>query len=244
MKGRNIRVPVKDQQIGFLSVLQARFPGARIYESDLQTEAVAGNTNKYVFNVLASDGGVAGNITPNEIRLNKTDIFLCTHMAICIYKVLGATPVQADYLRTVLQTWPNPIVFPGVGEAPALEALYQAGILQVIVNDDVFVDNFKVQRTRRVGQAQQGVGPAVITQGNEWDSLTTPYIPLARPIEFNGNTKIQMNISLPTAINMAGTASVNIISILSRGFLVTGINSTSTPKVANPRRGRPSGFNR
>jgi mRNA-degrading endonuclease toxin of MazEF toxin-antitoxin module len=236
MKGINKTVPVVTQQVGFLDVLKARFPGARIYESDLQTEALADNTNKYNFNVLASDGGTAGNITPNEIRLNKTDIFLATHMAICIYKVPGATPTTADYLRTVLRTFPNPIVFPGVGEALNLEALYQSGILQVIVNDDVFVDGFKVQRFRRVGQAQQGTGPAVIIQMDEFDGMVTPYIPLVRPIEFNGNTKINMNISLPTAVNMTGTASVNVISILSRGFLVTGINSTGTPRVRNVRR--------
>lgn len=229
-KGIAKKPPVVNQQIGFLRTLQDRFPEARIYESDLQTEAIAGNTNKYNFNVLASDGGTAGNITPNEIRLNKTDIFLATHMAICIYKVPGASPVTADYLKTVLRTFPNPIVFPGVGEANALESLYQAGILQVIVNDDVFVDNFKVQRFRNVGQAQQGVGPAVITQMDEFDSQTSPYRPLSRPIEFNGNTKIQMNISLPTAIDMSGTTSTNVISILSRGYLVTGINSTGTPK--------------
>ena len=226
----------KSQQIAFLQTLQARFPGARIYPSDLQTESILGNTTKYIFNVLASDGGTNGNVTANEIRLNKTDVFLATHMAICIYKIPSATPTDAQEIQTILNTFPNPLIYTGVAEAIALEALYQAGILQVIVNDDVFIDQFKVQRCRRVGQAQQGVGPAVITQRDEWDSQTTPFIPLERPIEFNGDTKINMNITIPTAVNMAGTSSTNVIAILSRGYLVTAINSTATPKARKRRR--------
>jgi len=214
--------PVLDQ-------LEAMYGETRIYEADLRMDALLGQSSEYNFSVLAPDNNIQAQVTPNENRLNKADSFVATHHAIMIWKVAATVPTQAQFASTILRTFPNPLVFTAGGQALALESLYVNGFIQLLVDDNKYQNQYSLQRFRRVPQSQEGVGSTAVSnaavQRDQYDLESTPYVQLMRPIIFNGSSKIDLSVNLNTSINMAGTSSQNYISILYRGYLVSGANT-------------------
>lgn len=218
-----------------LEQLMSLYPGKRIYESDLRLEFLLGSTNQYTLTVLAPDGGSQLLVTPNEIRLNKSDSFVGVQIGFGIYKAgTSTTPTQAQQVQTILSTFPNPNIFTGTGEAMALEALYTNGSIKFLVDDDVYMQNYTGLRFRRSPQSQQGVGSTATNNlpiaRDEYDLNSTPFIPLNRPLTMNGNSKFDLTYNMNVAVNMAGTNSANYGVIMFRGYLAVGVNSTQAGK--------------
>lgn len=224
-----------------LAQLQEMYPGHRIYESDLRVEVQLATTNQYTFTILAPDGSSALLVTPNEIRLNKSDAFIGTQIGFGIYKCAFATPTAAQLVATILNAFPNPNIYTGTGEALNLESLYTNGKIKFLVDDDVYMDNYTLLRMRKVGQSQQGVGSTATNNlpvaRDQWDLDTIPVNPLARPFVMNGNSKFDLSIQLQQAVSMAGTSSQNYAVILFRGYLAVGINSTQAKKTIRNKGG-------
>lgn len=217
----------KDRPV--LDQLESMYGNTRIYEADLRMDALLGTSNEYSFSVLSPDNSISSQVTPNENRLNKADSFVATHHAVMIWKVAATSPTPAQLASTILRTFPNPLVFTAGGEALALESLYVNGFIQLLVDDDKYQNQYSLLRFRRAPQSQEGVGSTATNnaaiQRDQYDLETTPFVQLMRPIIFNGSSKIDLSINLNTAINMAGTSSQNYVSILYRGYLVSGINT-------------------
>jgi len=183
-------------------------------QSYLRLEQTLGNTGSIQFQVLINDGQA----NANERRLAITDAFTVTSLAIVIYKQAAAGAISAG----VLDTFPNPLTFNGVGEANALQAIYN-GYLSVRVNSVIYIDSLDAYRFYRAGVAQRGVETTTTPStyvASEYSKGDYPFYSLTPGIRLSGATKNELTLTLPESVNMAGGGgSVNRVVCYLRGFL-------------------------
>ena len=128
--------------------------------------SLTGTTNLVAFQVRDAQGGTQ-HVT--ERRLKVSDSFTVMAGAFYIGKAAAVASVvsNAQYGAMSLHTFPNPLVFTGGTAAADLQSLYN-GYLSVRVDSTVFIDSMPMLNFYRVATSQQGVGPAVIVQRDEW----------------------------------------------------------------------------
>lgn len=178
-------------------------------------KSLQGTFNTIQFDVLTNQGTIG----VTEQRLGLTDTFTITSLAVFLYKAGASTAATAaEKAAAKLRSWNNPLVFTGVGEAANLQAIYN-GYLSIKVNSTVFVQSLDMMNFYRVGQAQQGVGPAVITQADEWSDIQNGFKHIVPTITLNGAAKNDIIINLPTSTTTSGTTSENVAVLYARGFL-------------------------
>ncbi len=186
-------------------------PGYLRLEASLQ-----GTQTNIRFNVLTNEGGSQ---TVNERRLNLVDNFAVTHLGIFVYKIGAASPTAAQMAAARLRTNDNALVFTAASESDNIHALYN-GNLKVTINSTVYVEALDLMRFYRVGEAQKGVGPAVITTEDQWSAPNWGMSELTPGFELSGAGKNDISISLPAAVDTSGTSSVNYVVCYMRGFLL------------------------
>jgi hypothetical protein len=131
---------------------------------------------------------------------------------------------NAQYGAMSLHTFPNPLVFTGGTSAANLQSLYN-GYLSVRVDSTVFIDSMPMLNFYRVATSQQGVGPAVIIQRDEWPLSMYGQRDWTPTIELNGLANTEININLPTSVNLASGAPLtyeNNAVLYLTGFLNQG----------------------
>lgn len=184
--------------------------------------SLTGTTNLVAFQVRDAQGGTQ-HVT--ERRLKVSDSFTIMSGSFYIGKAAATASVvsNAGYGAMSLHTFPNPLVFTGGTAATDLQSIYN-GYMSVRVDSTVFIDSMPMLRYYRVATSQQGVGPAVIIQRDEWPLSLYGNADFTPTIELNGLANTEININLPTAVNLAAGANTyetNAVLILT-GFLNQG----------------------
>jgi hypothetical protein len=184
--------------------------------------SLTGTTNLVAFQVRDAQGGTQ-HVT--ERRLKVSDSFTVMAGAFYIGKAAAVASVvsNAQYGAMSLHTFPNPLVFTGGTAAADLQSLYN-GYLSVRVDSTVFIDSMPMLNFYRVATSQQGVGPAVIIQRDEWPLSMYGQRDWTPTIELNGLANTEININLPTSVNLAAGANTyetNAVLYLT-GFLNQG----------------------
>jgi len=206
------KIQATDRTRAIFNSLQKR-RGVISTQSYLRLESVLGTQGNVSFPVLLNEG----NANPNERRLSITDAFTVTSLAIVIYKKLAANAISSAQL----DTFPNPLVYAGAGEAAALQAIYN-GFLSVRVNSVVYIDSLDTYRFYRVGTAQEGVNVSAGAPyvASEFAKGDYPFYSLTPSIRLSGATKNELNLTLPESVNMAAAAGDdNRVVLYLRGFL-------------------------
>lgn len=207
------KIQATDRARATLNALKQR-KGVVITQSYLRLEQTLGTQGSVTFNVLVNQGAQ----NANEKRLNITDAFSITSLAMLIYKVPNGSAISSG----VLDTFPNPLTYSAAGEADALQALYN-GYATVRVNSTIFIDSLDLYRFYRAGVAQRGLdvsagaNPAYVA--SSWERGDYPFYQLTPGIRLSGATKNELTITLPESVNMAGTLSTNRVVLYLRGFL-------------------------
>jgi hypothetical protein len=181
----------------------------------LRFEKPLGNQSTIDFDILSN----AGTPVPTEKRLNLPDTFLIQKLAIFIYKL----PTAALNAAQTLNSFPNPLVYSKAGEAANLMAIYN-GFLSVRVNQTVWIDSLDVMRCYRVGPAQNALAvsanaTANTMQGSQWDMSDYGFLVMEPKILLSGASANKISITLPSPVDMTGTASTNYAVCYCRGIL-------------------------
>ena len=212
-----LKVQATDRTRAIFNSLKKR-NGVISTQSYLRLEAVLGTQGNVTFPVLLNEGQA----NANERRLSITDAFTITSLAIVIYKQASGGKISAG----VLDTFPNPLVYSGGGEAAALMAIYN-GYLSVRVNSVVYIDSLDAYRFYRAGVAQEGV---IVSQtatpttspyvASEYSRGDYPFYSLTPSIRLSGATKNEITLNLPESVAMGGAGgTVNRVVCYVRGFL-------------------------
>lgn len=200
--------------------------GDRATIGTLRVGALLGNSSSYTFNLNKTSQ--ASLIT--DIKLDQADAFIPTAIGIFIRKAgSSTTPSEAEQTIAIERTYPNSTIFSGSGEAANLESIYQSGIMAIQLNRVTIVQSMDLLSFRTVGTAQQGVqasqqAAAVGSNGaylrDAWDGRDTGFSNFSPNICFSGLNTNELIVSLPTAINCAGTSSANYLDIWFRGVAI------------------------
>lgn len=177
---------------------------------------ITGTTSQITFNTLENAGTTKFNI---ERRLKLNDTFTVTGMS--FYVGSAATSSSSDLAKVKNYTYPNPVEF-GAAVAANLEAIYNS-YLTLRVDTTVFIDSLPMRTFYRVGQAQQGTGPAVVISRDEWDTAMWGRNEMTPSVELNGTATIEWQVQLPESIDLSATPpKVNYAMLYLTGFLNQG----------------------
>lgn len=213
---------VRQRKQSVYAKLRSQFP-ASVYpvieDSILKMEAVLVNgQNEYRFNHKISD-----NQSPTEIRLAEQDLFKIIDVGIFLQSEDDTAPSCS-----VLQTYPNPIVFPdeaGFVINKHLEHIYN-GKLGVKVGDTVYSNGRLVNDCRVVRTAQQTSG------ANASENLTGDgFFPMQPQFAIKGREKVDFVLKVPASvlhkIQTASATKRNKVVLVLRGFTVSGAGATA-----------------
>jgi hypothetical protein len=205
--------------------LQKKFGDKIITPSFLRLEKeVTGAVSNVDFSTLQNDGSMLS----TERRLNLPDLFVVMGVGLFISKIASSS--AANHAKAILRSFPNPNIFNGSGEADNLMALYN-GFLSLRIGSDVIIDSMNCMDFYDVGQSQQGVGSSATSNiaiyRDQFDGNASGYVGLNPTINLDGSKKIQWSIQLPASTDLAGTSSVNTVSLILKGFLIQNGGSVS-----------------
>jgi hypothetical protein len=197
-------------------------PGFLRLESLAPTTAVS----QFSFNTLDTSGVK----TSTERRLKLADTFTITDLS--FYLGVGTctanAPTAAQYAAQKLLTFPNPLVT-GLtgGVADLLEVIYN-GYLTVRVDTTTFIDSLPMKQFYRVGTSQQGAGPVTVIPRDEFPLAMYGRTDLLPTIELNGQSNIDISITLPNATVCSATTTSNFVNLVlfAQGFLNQGAATT------------------
>lgn len=187
-------------------------PGVITTQSYLRFEkSIQGTFNSISFDVLVNQGAAG----TTERRLQLTDTFTITQLALFIYTAgTNVAITNSDKAKATLFSWPNPNVFTQT-VADSLMNVYN-GFLQLRVNTEVLIDSLDIMQFYRVHTTQNG---AVTNAQDEWPAINNGFKKIVPTITLNGAAKNEINLFFPESINLAGSASTNVVVCYARGFL-------------------------
>ena len=192
-------------------------PGTITTQSYLRLEKKITTQSSVIFDVLNNQGSQ----TVTEKRLAITDAFQISALSIFFYT--HDTAVSNSQEKARLYSWPNPFVFSGAGQSPAMQAFYN-GFLSIRVNSTVFLDSLDIYRFYRAGVAQTGLETTTTPsqyQADSWDGGDYGFYSMTPSIELSGATKNEISISLPSNVTVppATATSATYVVCYLRGFL-------------------------
>jgi hypothetical protein len=174
-------------------------------------KSIQGTFNSISFDVLTNQGAAS----TTERRLQLTDTFTITQLAIFIYKAGTTTTVtNSDKAKALLYANPNPNVF----TQTVTDSLYNVynGYMQLRVNTEVLIDSLDIMQFYRVHTTQNG---AVANATEEWNAINNGFKKIVPTITLNGAAKNEINLFFPESINLGGSAESNYVVCYCRGFL-------------------------
>ena len=198
--------------------IKTRAAGKLVQPSFLQLEiALQNGKTNYQFGVSTTDQSPS--MRASERRLNQNDAFVICYRGLFLKKEDASKPGSA-----VLQTYPNPTVFP---DAPNevntadLEAVFNS-FLSVKVGDTVFAEAIDMGLSRVVNTTVQSDAtkiPLSERKGMDGYIAQTPIITL------DGGKKNQLILNIPTwagqLIQYSSAATRNYVVLKLEGFLIT-----------------------
>ena len=200
---------------------------------------VLGTSNSYKFDVT-NNTTENGPQIPTEKRIKLNDCFVPIKMGFAIQKAaptvatipIGQAPTAIDMQVSVLQFWPNSLLFTGAAaangytEAQNLEGFYNA--FMTVNLSTVNVSEFtSLQTFRTIGTAQQGVlsavgGPYLQNERNRADYGMMPW---DQDLAINGlaNQYLQINMNASPIMQNVNGDGTNIAVLFFFGvFLLNG----------------------
>jgi hypothetical protein len=202
--------------------------GIITFASFLRFETLLGTTSNINFVVTQNQQQNTAPIATANL-LNPNDTFTITGLFAGIKSVVtaGSTPTDAEQYSTIVDTFPNPQIYAGAGEALRMNGFYN-GVLQMSLDSSVLIQGLPVMQFYRVGTSQQQTAatnvPAV--QRNEFPIEMFGRVPITPSLEISGQTQVKLNIGFNTGLNLAAASGrTNYAVIYATGFLHTGAAS-------------------
>ena len=181
--------------------------------------------SQFSFNTLDTSGVK----TSTERRLKLADTFTITELSFYLgtSTCTANAPTAAEYGQQRLLTFPNSNVT-GITAAVAtlLENIYN-GYLTIRVDTTTFIDSLPMRQFYRVGTSQQGVGPVTVINRDEFPLSMYGKTELLPTIELNGQSNIEITVTLPNATVCSAATNGNFINLvlIAQGFLNQGAAS-------------------
>jgi hypothetical protein len=219
-----------DKKVNRLDVANAGNSERAIYNSLIAkygSKVVTGSYLRFEVDLTATTGTIqfpvlvndSPNANVNERRLNVGDAFMVTKAGFYLYKI--ATGV--DRSTAILDTFPNPILYAKVGEAPNLMSLYN-GFLNFTIDRNELIPAMDMMQFLNAGVAQQGVLTAASGTNNAYvrNQFLTGYgeVEMLPAVRLSGSLVNQITLSPAKPADMSGTASTNTAVLIVRGFLI------------------------
>lgn len=193
------------------------------------------STAKTVFDFPVIVGDDQNNY-PDAILLNRADAFTAVEMGVFIGKRLGAS-TSAQVAQTAFNwfSYPNSSEFAVTGtDFTNLLPLYNAGSINIAINNVQYLQNYSTLRMRRGPVTQSGLGygaasatPSVAsTVTDSFNGEQDGFFPLVPTLQLSGTSKISIQLNVPQSLPIAtaGTAQYCIM-IAFRGFLSLGASN-------------------
>lgn len=188
------------------------------------------STAKTVFDFPVIVGDDQNNY-PDAILLNRADAFTATEMGLFIGKRTGAsTSAQVANTQFDWFSYPNATQF-GVtaSDYTGLKPLFNAGSVNIAINNVQYLQNYSTLRMRRGTVAQDSTifatgGTATIA--DSFNGEMDGFYPLVPTLQLSGTSKISIQVNVPQSLPIAtaGTAQYCIM-IAFRGFLSLGASN-------------------
>jgi len=169
---------------------------------------------------------------PDAILLNRADAFTAVEMGVFIGKRVGTS--SAEQVAQTAFNWysyPNSVEFAVTNtDANNLLPLYNAGSINIAINNVQYLQNYSTLRMRRGPVTQNGLGFASSSiTSNVTDSFNGEqdgFFPLVPTLQLSGTSKISIQLNVPQSLPIAsvGTAQYCIM-IAFRGFLSLGASN-------------------
>lgn len=180
------------------------------------------NKSTYRFPILANEQNEdATNARTTEKRLKLQSAFYVTEMM--VYLANAATTTSTDL---VLQTYPNPVIFPLAKTATGGSAFYifYNGQMNITVNNYKIVPGLDLERFLRVPQTQLITGTAGTVPITQFDGSEMNFV--EPNIVMIGSKDTELSISLPTSITTI-EATPTYAVIMMRGLLAQNVTIIS-----------------
>lgn len=204
-----------DRKRSIYSFLNAKYGKTKmITESFLRIEkSIANGTTNYDFSITKD----TNSDTVTERKLDRKDMFHITHIGVFLMK-RNSTKLGIE----VLQTYPNPIVFPDDSTnflGADLECFYN-GSIQIKVGQTVYLEALDTRRFRAV---EENIESSTITKSSAREY--TGICELTPQLTLNGDQKTDVILTAPVAsgAKVANTVAnmTNYVVLFIRGFLIT-----------------------
>lgn len=179
---------------------------------------------QFSFTLTQSAGGTA---LACAQRLKQNDAFCVTSIGLYIGKAVAAATVTTAVQQgsTVLQTFPDALVFTGAGDSVSLQMIYN-GWLSIKEGSTTYFEQLEALRFYRVGTAQAGT--LLFTASNQlastWEGSNYGQIDITPQFEMAGNRSYHVALNMPAAMPaLTAAATHNIYGVIRlSGFLATG----------------------
>lgn len=189
------------------------------------------STAKTVFDFPVIVGDDQNNY-PDAILLNRADAFTAVEMGVFLGKRVGTS--SAEQVAQTAFNWysyPNSVEFAVTNtDANNLLPLYNAGSINIAINNVQYLQNYSTLRMRRGPVTQNGLGFASSSiTSNVTDSFNGEqdgFFPLVPTLQLSGTSKISIQLNVPQSLPIASVGSAQYcIMIAFRGFLSLGASN-------------------
>ena len=205
------------------------FAGKVISQGRIQLIQSLGNSGDIQFNFFPGDGSASQ--LEGETRLKTQDSFFAIQHGFAVGKTANGVNV-----RTLQpEFFPNPFVFTGSTERPAIQALYETGLMKILIDSTVYYQNYpianfeeSIYKEKSLPLTNVVVGGVQADGTNVYGRSTivgdaTGYRPLIPMLFYNGSTSIELSVKLSASVNMAGeSSSTNYAIYRALGFYISG----------------------
>lgn len=176
-------------------------------------QTLQNNLSQYTFDILRGSGD-----TPVEVKLDKNDVFICTHIGMYIVQYVAVAGIVTKWTG-ILQTYPNSSELTGPTTPRDINALYN-GSWSISVGRVKFFDKYPASLLFRAAETQQS--SASNYSSREYAEGAASIDPLAI-LSGSANNEIKLNVPIGTAalaIADQGLTSVTKVVFHPYGFLV------------------------
>lgn len=197
------------------------FQTYKVTQGYLKILVLLGDTALLDFQVIQGEQTTTGII--GQQLLSRSDAFWANIFGFFIGKTIDTESPSS----IIEETFPNPYVFPGTTELPALRTLYN-GQLKIQIDDQLYFQQYDLKRLKFVGVAQRGLEvTASFPYGeSQWNPMTG-FFECCPNILFQGGDTPQVQIKLPESVDMTGEAqgmepvdTFNYAILYFRGFYI------------------------
>lgn len=182
-------------------------------------QSVAANKTTYTFPII---NGESGTTFGEQILLNRADSFTAIQVGVFIGGLSNAGAADTTDAYQLFGFQSEALTAGGVTNA---NSLFQHGRLDISVNNVNYLQNFDLLRCYSSPIVQTGNIFATggdTTAMNSINGSQDGFAALVPSLQFSGTAKVDITITLPTALAVTNACEINLIF---RGFLSLGASN-------------------